>query len=48
MVEIKEQTEALVKICMVQRLSTAESLDFLKQNNVKISERTFRNTKAKF
>tara|TARA_B100000029_G_scaffold101424_1_gene91699 strand:- start:54 stop:512 length:459 start_codon:yes stop_codon:yes gene_type:complete len=47
MVEIKEQTEALVKICMVQRLSTAESLDFLKQNNVKISERTFRRYKSK-
>ena len=47
MVEIKEQTKALVKICMVQRLSTAESLDFLKQNNVKISERTFRRYKSK-
>ena len=31
---------------MIQRLSTAESLDYLEKNNVKISERTFRRYKS--
>ena len=31
---------------MIQRLSTAESLDYLKKNGVKISERTFRRYKS--
>ena len=46
MVEIPEHTQTLIKNCMIQRLSTAESLDYLKKNGVKISERTFRRYKS--
>ena len=46
MVEIPEHTQTLIKNCMIQRLTTAESLDYLKQNDVKISERTFRRYKS--
>ena len=46
MVEIPEQTQTLIKNCMIQRLTTAESLDYLEKNNVKISERTFRRYKS--
>ena len=46
MVEIPEHTKSLVKNCMIQRLTTAESLDYLEKNNVKISERTFRRYKS--
>ena len=41
MVELTEHTQTLIKNCMIQRLTTAESLDYLEKNNVKISERTF-------
>ena len=47
MVEIPEQTQTLIKNCMIQRLTTDESLDYLEKNNVKISERTFRRYKSK-
>ena len=47
MVEIPEHTKSLVKNCMIQRLTTDESLDYLEKNNVKISERTFRRYKSK-
>ena len=46
MVEIPEQTQTLIKNCMIQRLTTDESLDYLEKNNVKISERTFRRYKS--
>ena len=46
MVEIPEHTKSLVKNCMIQRLTTDESLDYLEKNNVKISERTFRRYKS--
>ena len=46
MVEIPEHTQTLIKNCMIQRLTTAESLDYLKKNDVKISERTFRRYKS--
>ncbi len=46
MVEIPEHTKSLVKNCMIQRLTTAESLNYLKKNDVKISERTFRRYKS--
>ena len=46
MVEIPEQTQTLIKNCMIQRLTTAESLDYLKKNDVKISERKFRRYKS--
>ena len=46
MVEILEHTQTLIKNCMIQRLTTDESLDYLKQNDVKISERTFRRYKS--
>ena len=46
MVEIPEHTQTLIKNCMIQRLTTDESLDYLEKNNVKISERTFRRYKS--
>ena len=46
MVEIPEHTQTLIKTCMIQRLTTDESLDYLEKNNVKISERTFRRYKS--
>ena len=46
MVEIPEHTKSLVKNCIIQRLTTDESLDYLEKNNVKISERTFRRYKS--
>ena len=46
MVEIPEHTKSLVKNCMIQRLTTDESLDYLEKNNVKISERTLRRYKS--
>ena len=46
MVELTEHTQTLIKNCMIQRLTTAESLDYLKKNDVKISERTFRRYKS--
>ena len=46
MVEIPERTQTLIKNCMIQRLTTAESLNYLKKNDVKISERTFRRYKS--
>ena len=46
MAEISEHTKSLVKNCMIQRLTTDESLDYLEKNNVKISERTFRRYKS--
>ena len=46
MVEIPEHTQTLIKNCMIQRLTTAESLNYLKKNDVKISERTYRRYKS--
>ena len=46
MAEIPEHTKSLVKNCMIQRLTTDESLDYLEKNNVKISERTLRRYKS--
>ena len=46
MAEIPEHTKSLVKNCMIKRLTTDESLDYLEKNNVKISERTFRRYKS--
>ena len=45
MVEITENTKDFVTSCMIRRLSTKESLDYLKKNNVSISERTYRRYK---
>tara|TARA_B110001454_G_C12501146_1_gene342787 strand:+ start:250 stop:663 length:414 start_codon:yes stop_codon:yes gene_type:complete len=47
MVEINETTRHLITNCMIQRLSTKESLDYLKKNKIDISERTFRRYKNK-
>ena len=47
MVELNETTRHLITNCMIQRLSTKESLDYLKKNNIEISERTFRRYKNK-
>ena len=46
MAKIPEHTKSLVKNCIIQRLTTDESLDYLEKNNVKISERTFRRYKS--
>ena len=43
--EISENTKDLVTSCMVQRLSTNEALDYLKENKIDISERTYRRYK---
>ena len=43
--EISENTKDLVTSCMIRRLSTEESLDYLKKNKVNVSERTFRRYK---
>ena len=45
MVEITENTKDFVTSCMIRRLSTKEALDYLKKNNVNISERTYRRYK---
>ena len=43
--EITENTKDLVTSCIIRRLSTKESLDYLMKNKVKISERTYRRYK---
>ena len=43
--EITENTKDLVTSCIIQRLSTKEALDYLKENKIDISERTFRRYK---
>jgi len=43
--EITENTKDLVTSCMIQRLSTNEALDYLKENKMDISERTYRRYK---
>ena len=45
MVEITENTKDLITNCMIQRLSTNEALDYLKENKIDISERTYRRYK---
>ena len=45
MTKISEQENNLIISCIVQRLSTKESLEFLSKNNVEMSERTFRRCK---
>ena len=45
MSEISENTKDLVTSCMIQRLSTNEALDYLKENKIDISERTYRRYK---
>ena len=43
--EITENTKDLVTSCIIRRLSTKESLDYLMKNKVRISERTYRRYK---
>ena len=43
--EISENTKDLVTNCIIRRLSTKESLDYLMKNKVRISERTYRRYK---
>ena len=45
MAEITENTKDLVTNCIIRRLSTKESLDYLMRNKVRISERTYRRYK---
>ncbi len=45
MTKISEQANNLITSCIVQRLSTKESLEFLSKNNVEMGERTFRRYK---
>ena len=40
--ETSENTKDLVTSCLIQRLSTNEALDYLKENKMDISERTYR------
>ena len=46
MVEITENTKDLITSCIIRRLSTKESLDYLMKNKVKISESTYRRYKS--
>ena len=46
MVEISENTKDLITSCIIRRLSTKESLDYLMKNKVKISESTYRRYKS--
>ena len=43
--EISENTKDLVTNCIIRRLSTKESLDYLMKNKVRISECTYRRYK---
>ena len=45
MTKISEQIYNQITSCIVQRLSTKESLEFLSKNKVEMSERTFRRYK---
>ena len=45
MVGINENVRDFVTNCMIRRLSTKESLDYLKKNKVNVSERTYRRYK---
>ena len=45
MTKISEQAYNLITSCIVRRLSTKESLEFLSKNKVEMSERTFRRYK---
>ena len=45
MTKISEQAYNIITSCIVQRLSTKESLEFLSKNNAEMSERTFRRYK---
>ena len=45
MTKISEQAYNIITSCIVQRLSTKESLEFLSKNKVGVSERTFRRCK---
>ena len=45
MTKISEQASNLITLCIVQRLSTKESLEFLSKNKTEMSERTFRRYK---
>ena len=45
MTKSNEQAYNLITLCIVQRLSTKESLEFLSKNKVEMSERTFRRYK---
>ena len=45
MTKISEQAYNIITSCIVRRLSTKESLEFLSKNNVEMSERTFRRYK---
>ena len=47
MAKIPEHTQTLVKNCIIQRLTTTESIDYLKKNDLDISERTFLRYKNK-
>ena len=45
MTKISEQAYNIITSCIVRRLSTKESLEFLSKNKVEMSERTFRRYK---
>ena len=45
MTKISEQAYNIITSCIVQRLSTKESLEFLSKNKTEMSERTFRRYK---
>lgn len=44
----EEKLQELIKECKIRRLATQESLNYIKQNGIKLSERTYRRYKKKF
>src|SRR6266850_3502858 len=45
MIKNPEKLDELIKECKIRRLSTQESLDYIKRNGIKLSERTYRRYK---
>src|SRR2546428_6006129 len=48
MIQDTEELYELIKECKIRRLTTQESLDYIKQNGIKLSERTFRRYKKEW
>ena len=48
MAEIPEHTKSLVKNCIIQRLTTDESLDYLEKTMSKLVKEPFVDTKVRF
>ena len=45
MIQDTEKLYELINECKIRRLTTQESLDYIKKNGIKLSERTYRRYK---